>query len=494
MKQITMIAKVLVALLLPFGVVHATIWYVHPDSALNSIQAGIDLCSTGDTVLVGPGTYVENINFNGMAITVKSEHGRDTTIIDGSSPANPDTGTVVTFDSGEDTTSVLDGFTLTNGTGTLEPGYGHIGGGILCNYNSSPIITNNIITGNTATYGGGIDCGYGSSPSIIGNVISTCSTSASAAGIDLYDDCSPSIMNNVIIGNDAGSAGGGIQCYDNCSPHITANTIMNNTAATWGGGIRASLNSSPTIRNNHIAENQALDGGGIICDGGNNSSPLIVHNTITNNIATNYGGGIECDLNARPIIDSCLISYNSGDEIYCYNGGSPIIYYNDIIDTVGFALFNADPGVTVDADSNYWGHSSGPYHPTANPSGQGGAVSDYVDFDPWLHSHGIEELNPSVPVALVLKVSPNPFRRHTNIRWQITDDRQNIEYSRVKIRIYDASGRLVRDFAQSSGIGYQSSVQWDGHDDQSRRLGSGVYFVRLQAGDQSVTEKLLFIR
>ena len=50
-----------------------------------------------DTVIVRDGTYVENINFNGMAITLKSENGPATTIIDGNQQ-----GTVVAFDSGHE--------------------------------------------------------------------------------------------------------------------------------------------------------------------------------------------------------------------------------------------------------------------------------------------------------------------------------------------------------------------------------------------------------
>ena len=79
MKRIGLLVITITVLFL-CGTAHATTWYVHPDSALNSIQVGIDLCATGDTVLVGAGTYIENINFNDMAITVTSEYGADTTI------------------------------------------------------------------------------------------------------------------------------------------------------------------------------------------------------------------------------------------------------------------------------------------------------------------------------------------------------------------------------------------------------------------------------
>jgi len=94
----------------------ANVIYVPGDST--TIQGGIGGAVDGDTVLVAPGTYVENINFYGKAITVKSEQGSDATIIDGSNAANPDSGSVVLFVNHEGYDSVLEGFTLTGGTGT----------------------------------------------------------------------------------------------------------------------------------------------------------------------------------------------------------------------------------------------------------------------------------------------------------------------------------------------------------------------------------------
>ena len=48
-----------------------------------TIQDAIDASVNGDTVLVEPGTYVENIDFKGKAILVQSSGGPGGTVIDG---------------------------------------------------------------------------------------------------------------------------------------------------------------------------------------------------------------------------------------------------------------------------------------------------------------------------------------------------------------------------------------------------------------------------
>ncbi len=125
-----------------------------------SIQSAINESVDGDTVLVAPGEYFENINYKGRNIVLASHiilesDGSfiESTIINGSSPANNDTASCVLFISGETRGAVLEGFTITGGTGTFwtdERGAGRYieGEGILSAL-SSPTIRSNIIENNS---------------------------------------------------------------------------------------------------------------------------------------------------------------------------------------------------------------------------------------------------------------------------------------------------------------------------------------------------------
>jgi hypothetical protein len=210
-------------------------------SEYSTIQSAIDASSSGDTVLVSAGTYLENINFNGKNIAVIGED-RENTIIDGGQ-----NGSVVTFDSIEGTASALSNFTITGGNA-------YDGGGIYCS-SSAPTIKDNIITGNVSdTYGGGISCNY-SSPIIMNNTI-TSNSAIYGGGISFDRYTSSVITGNNINGNSA-EEGGGIGCFTFSSPTITNNTIAGNSASTNGGGIYCYYISSPSVTNTIIWDNTA---------------------------------------------------------------------------------------------------------------------------------------------------------------------------------------------------------------------------------------------
>jgi len=208
-------------------------------SDYSTIQAAIDASTDGDTVLVAPGTFIgdgnRDIDFKGKAITVKSEQGPQTCIIDCQGSENEQHRGFY-FHSSEDTDAVLQGFTITNGLiREHKPG-----GAILCD-NSSPRIIDCIIVGNEARTGGGIAT-LNSSVQVIDCLIKD-NVAADGGGIEigLNDNGIVLIKGCIVVGNHAvyysryGGEGGGILVYS--SSHISNCTIAGNRGGYSGGGI-----------------------------------------------------------------------------------------------------------------------------------------------------------------------------------------------------------------------------------------------------------------
>ncbi len=225
-----------------------------------TIQAAINAAQDGDTVFVRDGIYTgegnRDIDFQGKAITVKSENGPENCIIDcQGTEQDPHRG--FNFHSGESRNSILDGITIINGTTEDTPFNG--GGAIACKYRSNPTIKNCILKNNTTGErqgGGGIYCHAGSKPYIFECTISD-NTAGHGEGGGIYTIASHPIIENCVITN-------------------------NHNGATHFGG---SPGSSPQIINCLIAWNYGV---GIACD--NRSHPKIINSTIYGNISYAAGG------------------------------------------------------------------------------------------------------------------------------------------------------------------------------------------------------------
>ncbi|MCK4679286.1 MAG: hypothetical protein KAT48_14220, partial [Bacteroidales bacterium] len=151
----------LICLLFLFGFTNSQVIVVDQNGGgdYEHIQDGINASQDGDTVLVYPGIYYENINFTGKNITLASlylitqdESYIDETVIDGNQQ-----GSVVLFISGEDSTATLCGFNICNGNGTNLHGDDKQGGGIALK-DSKATIKKCIIKNNHVSHGGGGIC------------------------------------------------------------------------------------------------------------------------------------------------------------------------------------------------------------------------------------------------------------------------------------------------------------------------------------------------
>ncbi len=96
--------------------------------------------------------------------------------------------------------------------------------------------------------------------------------------------------------------------------------------------------------------------------------------------------------------------------------------------------------------------------------------------------------SPSLPAQVEMQGNnPNPFSAQTVIRFATPAQ------GRVTMRVFDLSGRLVRTLANEDMAAANHSVIWDGADDNGRPLGAGVYFCRLEAQGQVLTQKIMMV-
>lgn len=112
-----------------------------------SVQAAVDAAVDGDTVLVSPGRYVECIDLLGKAIELRSESGADCTTL-----AGDGCGSVLCMISGEDASTLVEGFTITGGCGDVDSSGVRRGGAIRI-LGGSPRVSRCLIMGNAADEG-----------------------------------------------------------------------------------------------------------------------------------------------------------------------------------------------------------------------------------------------------------------------------------------------------------------------------------------------------
>jgi len=339
--------------------------YVDDDSPadFNNIQVGIDAANDGDTVLVAPGDYLitEPITFKGKAITVRSKAGPEvTTIRMSDSPSNPDRASVVIFENGETETSILDGFTITGGQGSLLnpfPGYFvQAGGGVFCSV-SSPKVIGCIIKENhtksrnqSDASGGGVTL-ENSSAVIINCKICNNFTAHWAGGVDVYGG-SPTLSDCIIsdnsVSHEDGQAGG-LFVYDS-SCRILRCTIIANSAPLAGGGIQISTDAKANFHDCLIADNTSRHIGGILCSF--SSETTLTNCIITRNVADRLCGGIASGHDGKAIMTNCVITANKAGQ----HSGGVTSYDNSSITLKNCIVFGntAPSGPEIGLDYSYY--------------------------------------------------------------------------------------------------------------------------------------------
>jgi hypothetical protein len=288
-----------------------------------TIQAAIDDARNGDEIVVSPGTYYENIDFQGKNITLRSENPDDPSVVASTTIDGNGLAPVVVLENVPGNPR-LAGFTIIN---SRTPVFFKAGGGVHV-VSSSPTIENNVIRGVEASGGGAIYLENCPSSLIRGNTISD---NVLPGSVGIYAvSSSLTIEDNVIQNN----AGGGVELH--CHPlppilHITiqGNEIKNNAGK---GGLIIPLPednaSTAVIRRNRVTRNRGLWGAWF--HGG--SSFVIEKNVFSNNIGES-GGGVVLDYTTFTFVDNEVKNNSSGSHgggitVDSYYGGE--IGYNTI--------------------------------------------------------------------------------------------------------------------------------------------------------------------
>ena len=533
MKKI--VTSIAICLMLAFlaSIGYAATLIVGPGEEYETIQAAIDDAVDGDTVLVKAGTYKGDGNKNllldqpGRVITVTSESGAFSTIIDSEGNGR---GFIFLEEN-----SVVNGFTITNSVTDSH------GAGIMSN-SASPVIVNNIITGNTATgsNGGGIMCIGPGAPVIIGNIITGNQATGMpppnagvGGGICSAGDASPIIINNTITENSA-IAGGGIGC-----PAGSA-TVLNSIiwGATQGGDIFAASGRVVDISYSDLGTTGGAGtvnpGDGMLDDvdplfvgGGDyhldDYSPCIGAGTMTglpaealidldgdprpNPEFTNPDIGADEHFRdiPLPVTLSAFTASSNGDKI--------ILKWRteSELNNLGFNLYRSTrldgdyvkvtPALIMGAGTE------------ATPRNYSFADEDVVFGETYYYyiedvdfsgktnkSHIIEVTVGKQTITRIIPTKsalfqnfPNPFNPETWIPYQLAQDVS------ATVRIYNTEGQLIRtiDLGRKTAgthLTKDKAIYWDGRDNVGEKVASGMYFYTLQAGKFMATRRMVIVK
>ena len=268
-----------------------------------TIQAAIDASQDGDTIVVQPGQYPENLVISGLDIMLTSTAPSDPNVVQATVIDGQGAGTVVIITDGS--TATVTGFTITGGIGTPDPGAPeeyYLAGGIMVGQ-AAPTVSHNRITGNR-----------------------------------IPDEITIPGHGNRETRLEITSIGGGIGCF--YSQAVICDNVIFNNQATYGGGIYCGQ-GEVQIQRNVLYGNQALHGAAVLNEF---DQSLMSNNLMHHNQATGVGGGCAV-IGGATLVNNTLVANSS-------NQGGSQLYSETSLEGVGLIMIN---NILCQSSNNYAG-------------------------------------------------------------------------------------------------------------------------------------------
>ncbi len=347
---------------------------------------------------------------------------------------------------GEEATARITGFTIRNGDSRGWAGEDR-GGGLLI-YGSSPTIADLIIEDCFAPANGGGAHVQGGHPSFSDLVIRRCGTTPTGW---------------------PGDDGGGLWCGSG-SIGITRGLIVDNHSPHHGGGILVGYGAQLALTQVTIAGNRAAGGGGLCLDTSTSAATLDACCVAANEAAA--GGGLQVMHSQAVLGQTCC-------DVYGNDGG----------DYGGYADDMTGVGGNIAGDPAFCDPGIGDYHVASHspclPGNNGCAVQ--IGGLGWGCSLvGLPD--PETPAFWLGQNHPNPFNPRTTIDFSVPTA------GLARVLVYGVDGRRVATLVDRHIEAGPHEIVWNGRDDSDRRLPSGIYYARLEAGGQAATLKLLLMK
>ncbi|MBT6940298.1 MAG: hypothetical protein HN994_07885, partial [Candidatus Marinimicrobia bacterium] len=368
-----------------------------------TIQHGLNTANIGDTILVQPGTYTENIFWPDKdGLKLFSAGDSSNTTIDGNASGNviyvnPQNSTI-------DHTTIIKRFKLTNGSATSGGAMYVVGtyenftelqilnmdingntaenngGGIYSIYSEiiiqKSLFQNNSVTAAGGGNGGGALYAQGRGPTIYNTKFKNNNSTGDGGGLMVknanYPEKRATIINSIFENNTA-NRGGGMAFQDSESQLVDSTLFINNQSTTYGGGIYMAYANSSEIKNSRFINNQSIqsDGGAIYA-----STDVDLTNNIFVSNSAQQGGAITVPgFPGWVDIDRNLFYKNiasiKGGAIYSANMSSG---WDPIVDNTTFSLNKAGEAGSNIGDAVHIESGNSPIFQNSNFFQNGSAI------------------------------------------------------------------------------------------------------------------------